>query len=50
MVYCGGISFIKMKLPREEHAKAVNSNGSFKVENKVRECGNAEACLESNTI
>jgi prepilin-type N-terminal cleavage/methylation domain-containing protein len=39
-----------MKLPREEHAKAVNSNGSFKGENKIRECGNAVACLESYTI
>jgi hypothetical protein len=28
--YCGGRSFIKMKLPGKEHAKAVNTNGSFK--------------------
>jgi hypothetical protein len=28
--YCGGRRFIKMKLPRKEHAKAVNTNGSFK--------------------
>jgi prepilin-type N-terminal cleavage/methylation domain-containing protein len=49
-VYCGGSSFIKMKLPRKEHAKAVNSNSSFKVENKIRECGKAETCLESYTI
>jgi hypothetical protein len=28
--YCGGRSFINMKLPRKEHAKAVNTNGSFK--------------------
>ena len=27
---CGGRSLIKMKLPRKEHAKAVNTNGSFK--------------------
>ena len=30
VIELGGQSFIIMKLPRKEHAKAVNTNGSFR--------------------
>ncbi|MEI6422432.1 MAG: hypothetical protein WCP55_09455, partial [Lentisphaerota bacterium] len=42
-------SFIIMKLPRKEHAKAVNTNGSFR---RVRSCGcvSSEFLLEFFTM